>query len=54
MPFVQLDRYKQLKELVRKKVATLMQQLEKLQWEQKADQEKMALDQRKQKEIEVL
>ncbi|KYO44782.1 structural maintenance of chromosomes protein 1A isoform A [Alligator mississippiensis] len=48
----QLDRYKQLKELVRKKVATLMQQLEKLQWEQKADQEKMALDQRKQKEIE--
>uniref|UniRef100_A0A8C8REB7 Structural maintenance of chromosomes protein n=1 Tax=Pelusios castaneus TaxID=367368 RepID=A0A8C8REB7_9SAUR len=42
----------ELKELVRKKVATLNQQLEKLQWEQKADQEKMAFDQRKQKEIE--
>ncbi|XP_019371471.1 PREDICTED: structural maintenance of chromosomes protein 1B isoform X1 [Gavialis gangeticus] len=48
----QLDQYKQLKELVRKKVAILTQQLEKLQWEQKADQERMALDQRKQKEIE--
>ncbi|XP_074839795.1 structural maintenance of chromosomes protein 1B isoform X1 [Carettochelys insculpta] len=48
----QLDRYKELKELVRKKVATMTQQLEKLQWEQKADQERMAFDRRKQKETE--
>ncbi|XP_073172113.1 structural maintenance of chromosomes protein 1B isoform X3 [Lepidochelys kempii] len=48
----QLDRYKELKELARKKVATLTQQLEKLQWEQKADLERMTLDERKQKEIE--
>ncbi|XP_044851215.1 structural maintenance of chromosomes protein 1B isoform X2 [Mauremys mutica] len=48
----QLDRYKELKELARKKVATLTQQLEKLQWEQKADIERMTFDERKQKEIE--
>ncbi|XP_043371236.1 structural maintenance of chromosomes protein 1B isoform X7 [Dermochelys coriacea] len=48
----QLDQYKELKELTRKKVATLTQQLEKLQWEQKADLERMTLDERKQKEIE--
>nr|XP_032633960.1 structural maintenance of chromosomes protein 1B isoform X3 [Chelonoidis abingdonii] len=48
----QLDRYKELKELARKKVATLTQQLEKLQWEQKADLERMTFDERKQKEIE--
>ncbi|XP_077663569.1 structural maintenance of chromosomes protein 1B isoform X3 [Eretmochelys imbricata] len=48
----QLDQYKELKELARKKVATLTQQLEKLQWEQKADLERMTLDERKQKEIE--
>uniref|UniRef100_A0A8C3SRS2 Structural maintenance of chromosomes protein n=1 Tax=Chelydra serpentina TaxID=8475 RepID=A0A8C3SRS2_CHESE len=41
-----------LKELARKKVATLTQQLEKLQREQKADLERMAFDERKQKEIE--
>uniref|UniRef100_A0A8C4VMT2 Structural maintenance of chromosomes protein n=1 Tax=Gopherus evgoodei TaxID=1825980 RepID=A0A8C4VMT2_9SAUR len=41
-----------LKELARKKVATLTQQLEKLQWEQKADLERMTFDERKQKEIE--
>ncbi|XP_043392956.1 structural maintenance of chromosomes protein 1B isoform X8 [Chelonia mydas] len=50
----QLDRYKELKELARKKVATLTQQLEKLQWEQKADLERMTLDERKQKEIETV
>nr|XP_042704424.1 structural maintenance of chromosomes protein 1B [Chrysemys picta bellii] len=49
----QLDRYKELKELARKKVATLTQQLEKLQWEQKADLERMTFDERKQKEIET-
>ncbi|XP_068808055.1 structural maintenance of chromosomes protein 1B isoform X1 [Struthio camelus] len=48
----QLERYKELKEIARKKVATLTQQLEKLRWEQKADQERMTLHQRKKKEIE--
>uniref|UniRef100_A0A8C4J5E4 Structural maintenance of chromosomes protein n=1 Tax=Dromaius novaehollandiae TaxID=8790 RepID=A0A8C4J5E4_DRONO len=51
---VNLEAKKQstLKELARKKVATLTQQLDKLRWEQKADQEKMTLHQRKKKEIE--
>ncbi|NXD15322.1 SMC1B protein, partial [Nothocercus nigrocapillus] len=48
----QLERYKELKELARKKVATLTQQLDKLRWEQKADKERMSLHQRKKKEIE--
>ncbi|NWI12307.1 SMC1B protein, partial [Crypturellus soui] len=48
----QLEHYKELKELARKKVATLTQQLDKLRWEQKADQERMTLHQRKKKEIE--
>ncbi|KAH0616385.1 hypothetical protein JD844_027437, partial [Phrynosoma platyrhinos] len=47
-----IDKYKELKELVRKKVAILTQQLEKLQWEQKADREKISFDQRRQKETE--
>uniref|UniRef100_A0A8B9U7L4 Structural maintenance of chromosomes protein n=1 Tax=Anas zonorhyncha TaxID=75864 RepID=A0A8B9U7L4_9AVES len=48
----QLERYKELKEIARRKVATLTQQLEKLWWEQKADQERMKLNRRKKKEIE--
>ncbi|XP_053110843.1 structural maintenance of chromosomes protein 1B isoform X2 [Hemicordylus capensis] len=48
----QINKYKELKELVRKKVAILSQQQEKLQWEQKADQDKMLFDQRRQKETE--
>ncbi|KAJ6668487.1 hypothetical protein lerEdw1_011969 [Lerista edwardsae] len=48
----QMKKYKELKELVRKKVALLTQQLEKMQWEQRADQEKMSFDQRRQKDIE--
>ncbi|XP_060110292.1 structural maintenance of chromosomes protein 1B isoform X3 [Heteronotia binoei] len=48
----QLNKYKDLKELVRKRVAMLIQQQEKLQWEQKGDEEKMLFDKRKQKEIE--
>nr|XP_020659655.1 structural maintenance of chromosomes protein 1B isoform X2 [Pogona vitticeps] len=48
----QISKYKELKELVRKKVAILTQQLEKLQWEQKADKEKMTFDQRREKETE--
>lgn len=51
---LQINKYKELKELVRKKVALLTQQLEKLQWEQRADQEKMSFDQRRKKDIEVL
>lgn len=51
--FVQLERYKELKEIARKKVATLNQQLEKLRWEQKADEERLKLNWRKKKEVEV-
>ncbi|XP_074446590.1 structural maintenance of chromosomes protein 1B [Larus michahellis] len=48
----QLERYKELKEIARKKVATLTQQLEKLRWEDKADQERLKLNWRKKKEVE--
>ncbi|OXB61315.1 hypothetical protein ASZ78_002552 [Callipepla squamata] len=47
----QLERYKELKEIARRKVATLTQQLGKLRWEQKADEERMKLYQRKKKEV---
>ncbi|XP_036154212.1 structural maintenance of chromosomes protein 1B isoform X1 [Myotis myotis] len=43
----QLDRYKELKEQVRKKVAIMTQPLEKLQWEQKADKERLAFEKRR-------
>ncbi|XP_077786918.1 structural maintenance of chromosomes protein 1B isoform X5 [Podarcis muralis] len=49
----QIRKYKELKELVRKKVAVLTQQLKKLQLEQKADEDKMAFEQRKQREVEA-
>lgn len=52
--FVQLERYKELKEIARREVAMLTQQLGKLRWEQKADEERMKLYQRKKKEIKVL
>ncbi|XP_039917930.1 structural maintenance of chromosomes protein 1B isoform X3 [Hirundo rustica] len=48
----QLERYKELKETARKKVAILAQQLEKLRWEDKGDQERLKLNRRKKKEIE--
>ncbi|XP_037245492.1 structural maintenance of chromosomes protein 1B isoform X1 [Falco rusticolus] len=48
----QLERYKELKEVARKKVATLTQQQEKLCWEEKGDQEKLKLNRRKKKEVE--
>ncbi|XP_054137953.1 structural maintenance of chromosomes protein 1B isoform X2 [Melozone crissalis] len=48
----QLERYKELKEVARKKVATLAQQLEKLRWEDKGDQERLKLNRRKKNEIE--
>ncbi|KAF6121839.1 structural maintenance of chromosomes 1B [Phyllostomus discolor] len=43
----QLNRYKELKEQVRKKVAIMNQQREKLQWEQKADTERLAFERRR-------
>uniref|UniRef100_A0A8B9F2Z0 Structural maintenance of chromosomes protein n=1 Tax=Amazona collaria TaxID=241587 RepID=A0A8B9F2Z0_9PSIT len=49
---VNWERYKELKEITRKKVATLNQQLEKLRWEQKADEERLKLNWRKKKEVE--
>ncbi|NXM03195.1 SMC1B protein, partial [Tyrannus savana] len=48
----QLERYRELKEIARKKVATLTQQMEKLRWEDKGDQERLKLNRRKKKEIE--
>ncbi|XP_038009199.1 structural maintenance of chromosomes protein 1B isoform X1 [Motacilla alba alba] len=48
----QLERYKELKEVARKKVAILAQQLEKLRWEDKGDQERLKLNRRKKNEIE--
>ncbi|NXK64092.1 SMC1B protein, partial [Sylvietta virens] len=48
----QLEQYKELKEVARKKVATLAQQLEKLRWEDKGDQERLKLNHRKKNEIE--
>ncbi|XP_021072664.1 structural maintenance of chromosomes protein 1B [Mus pahari] len=43
----QLDRYKLLKEQVRRKVGIMTQQLEKLQWEQKAEKERLAFEKRR-------
>ncbi|NXU89573.1 SMC1B protein, partial [Xiphorhynchus elegans] len=48
----QLERYRELKDIARKKVATLTQQLEKLRWEDKGDQERLKLNRRKKKEVE--
>ncbi|XP_042849452.1 structural maintenance of chromosomes protein 1B isoform X3 [Panthera tigris] len=48
----QLDRYKELKEQVRKKVAIMTQQLEKLQWEQRADKERLAFEKRRHGEVQ--
>ncbi|XP_075066448.1 structural maintenance of chromosomes protein 1B [Mixophyes fleayi] len=49
----QLDLYRSLKEESRKKSAVLGQQLEKFHWEHRANQEKLAVDQRRQKEVEA-
>ncbi|XP_075945914.1 structural maintenance of chromosomes protein 1B [Anarhichas minor] len=49
----QLERYKELKELTQKQGAVLSQQADKLYWEVRADNEKMAFDQRRKKEVEV-
>ncbi|NWS98734.1 SMC1B protein, partial [Mionectes macconnelli] len=48
----QLERYRELKEIARKKVATLTQQMEKLRWEDKGDKERLKLNWRKKNEVE--
>ncbi|XP_032272314.1 structural maintenance of chromosomes protein 1B isoform X1 [Phoca vitulina] len=48
----QLEHYKELKEQVRKKVAIMTQQLKKLQWEQKADKERLAFEKRRHGEVQ--
>ncbi|XP_008053360.1 structural maintenance of chromosomes protein 1B isoform X1 [Carlito syrichta] len=48
----QLDRYKELKEQVRKKVGIMTQQLEKLQWEQKAEEERLIFEKRRRGEVQ--
>ncbi|XP_072452712.1 structural maintenance of chromosomes protein 1B isoform X3 [Notamacropus eugenii] len=48
----QLDQYKELKEQVNKKVATMTQQLEKFQWEQRADEERQAFGERRRAEVQ--
>ncbi|XP_059043239.1 structural maintenance of chromosomes protein 1B isoform X2 [Mustela lutreola] len=48
----QLDHYRELKEQVRKKVAIMTQQLEKLQWEQKADKERLVFEKRRHGEVQ--
>ncbi len=50
---MQLERYKELKELARKKGAVLNQSAEKLHWEVKADCEKLQFDLRRKSEIQV-
>uniref|UniRef100_A0A3B3HWV7 Structural maintenance of chromosomes 1B n=1 Tax=Oryzias latipes TaxID=8090 RepID=A0A3B3HWV7_ORYLA len=49
----QVERYDELKKLVRKQGAVFSQQAEKLQWELKANSEKIAFDQRRKKEMEI-
>ncbi|XP_064510117.1 structural maintenance of chromosomes protein 1B [Pseudopipra pipra] len=50
----QLERYRELKETARKKVATLTQQMEKLRWEDRGDQERLKLNRRKKNEVEEI
>uniref|UniRef100_A0AAR2LBG2 SMC hinge domain-containing protein n=1 Tax=Pygocentrus nattereri TaxID=42514 RepID=A0AAR2LBG2_PYGNA len=49
----QLERYKELKELARKKGAVFVQKAEKLRWEVKADREKLEFDKRRKSEVEA-
>uniref|UniRef100_A0A673CCJ5 Structural maintenance of chromosomes 1B n=1 Tax=Sphaeramia orbicularis TaxID=375764 RepID=A0A673CCJ5_9TELE len=49
----QVSRYKELKEVSRKQTAVLRQQVDRLHWEVKANYAKIALDQRRRKEVEV-
>uniref|UniRef100_A0A673CIB4 Structural maintenance of chromosomes protein n=1 Tax=Sphaeramia orbicularis TaxID=375764 RepID=A0A673CIB4_9TELE len=50
----QFERYKELKEVSRKQTAVLRQQVDRLHWEVKANYAKIALDQRRRKEVEVI
>ncbi|XP_062940275.1 structural maintenance of chromosomes protein 1B-like isoform X1 [Cynocephalus volans] len=47
-----LDRYDELKEEVRTKAAITIQQLEKLQWEQKAEEDSLAFEKRRHGEVQ--
>uniref|UniRef100_A0A8C8DTR5 Structural maintenance of chromosomes 1B n=1 Tax=Oryzias sinensis TaxID=183150 RepID=A0A8C8DTR5_9TELE len=49
----QVERYNELKKLVHKQGAVFSQQAEKLQWEVKANSEKIAFAQRRKKEMEI-
>ncbi|KAG1939050.1 structural maintenance of chromosomes protein 1B isoform X2 [Pimephales promelas] len=49
----QMERYKELKELARKRGAVLNQSAEKLHWEIKADREKLQFDLRRKSEIQA-
>ncbi|XP_038636987.1 structural maintenance of chromosomes protein 1B-like isoform X1 [Scyliorhinus canicula] len=49
----QIQQYKELKELVRKQVSSVAHMLEKLRWEQKTDRDKLELDQRNYKDLEI-
>lgn len=50
---LQLERYKELKELSQKQGGILSQQADKLHWEVKADYEQIAVVRRRKKEVEV-
>uniref|UniRef100_A0A8C6RF75 Structural maintenance of chromosomes protein n=1 Tax=Nannospalax galili TaxID=1026970 RepID=A0A8C6RF75_NANGA len=50
----QLDHYKELKEQVRRKVAIMTQQLEKLRWEQKAEKERLTFEERRHGEVQAV
>ncbi|XP_043565217.1 structural maintenance of chromosomes protein 1B-like isoform X2 [Chiloscyllium plagiosum] len=49
----QIQQYKELKQLVRKQVSSLAQMLEKLRREQKTDRDKLELNQRNYKDMEI-
>ncbi|XP_078076219.1 structural maintenance of chromosomes protein 1B-like [Mustelus asterias] len=49
----QIQQYKELKELVRKQVSSVAHMLEKLRWEQKTDWDKLELDKRNFKDLEI-
>lgn len=49
----QVEHYKGLKELARKKTAVLSQNAEKLRWEVQANTEKLQFDLRRKNEIQV-
>ncbi|XP_059508357.1 structural maintenance of chromosomes protein 1B-like [Stegostoma tigrinum] len=49
----QIQQYKELKQLVRKQVSSVAQTLEKLRREQKADRDKLELDQRNYKDLQI-